>query len=457
MVRAEAPGPAAPQGRAPILSRALWTVGGYGASLVLRLGSNVVLSRLLAPEILGVMAIINSLRYGVELLTDVGIEQNIVHNKRGLESDFENTAWTLQILRGAFLSAIFLVMVPFVAPFYRIEPALLTTMSAVPLLGSLTSTAVFRLSKQLDVRGRNLFELRCELLGFVVTVGLALATPTAWAPVVGALCAVGGRAAMSYRLPRPSHRLLLNRGYIREIVGYGKWIMVSSLLLYASTNLDRIFLGRVEALTVLGIYSLARTIADLPPTLAGRLSYQLLFPTIAAARTTERPDAVARLSRTRLGFVLLASFCLGTAMAWSDVAVRILYDVRYASAGWMLLVLLGGSWFAVLANLNEAILLGNGRPLYGGLASGVRLAVLAVGLPLGFWSAGLLGAILAVSASEVGRYGAVLAAQARLGQGYVRQDLAATAAVAALFLAWTLARQGAELGQPWLGMPGIGR
>src|SRR5207245_2219065 len=54
-----------------------WVTFSYGTVLFLRLLNNVILARILAPPILGLMAIVNAIRTGVELLSDVGIMQNI--------------------------------------------------------------------------------------------------------------------------------------------------------------------------------------------------------------------------------------------------------------------------------------------------------------------------------------------------------------------------------------------
>src|SRR4051812_14004421 len=87
-----------------------WTTLGYGGVQVLRLLNNVILTRLLAPPIFGIMALVNSIRTGVELLSDVGIVQNIVSNPRGAEPNFQDTAWTLQVTRGIFLAILCLVL-----------------------------------------------------------------------------------------------------------------------------------------------------------------------------------------------------------------------------------------------------------------------------------------------------------------------------------------------------------
>ena len=102
-----------------------WTTFGYGAVQILRLISNVVLARLLAPPIFGLMAVVNTVRTGVELLSDVGILQNIVSNPKGDDPSFYNTAWTIQALRGIVLAACGLILSVPVARFFN-HPELAT-------------------------------------------------------------------------------------------------------------------------------------------------------------------------------------------------------------------------------------------------------------------------------------------------------------------------------------------
>jgi hypothetical protein len=92
--------------RASLLRGGLWAMGGYAASQGLRFAANLVLARILAPDALGVLFIVNTIRVGVELLTDLGIEQSIVHNERGLQPAFLRTAWTLQVLRGEAIAVL---------------------------------------------------------------------------------------------------------------------------------------------------------------------------------------------------------------------------------------------------------------------------------------------------------------------------------------------------------------
>src|SRR5580658_4999607 len=102
-----------------LLRGTIWTLGAYGISTGLRFVTNVVLARLLAPEIFGTMFIVYSLRTGIELISDIGIGQNLIQSKHAEEPDFYNTAWTLQLVRSFFLWVAFSAAAIPMAHFYQ--------------------------------------------------------------------------------------------------------------------------------------------------------------------------------------------------------------------------------------------------------------------------------------------------------------------------------------------------
>lgn len=441
--------------RSSLLHKIMWTAGAFGASFLLKIASTVLLARLLAPEIFGVMVVVQSIRIGMELLTDVGIEQNIVNHHHGLTPRFFNTAWTIQIVRGLLLSLLFAALSPWLSAVYRLDPTIFLAVSCAPLLNSLASTSIFVLVKTLEVRRRNLFELQAEVINFLLCVGLALLMPTVWALIWGMLLSIAARSALSYRLPHPAHRLLLDRRHVREILGFGKWIMASSLLNYASTYIDRLFIGRMAPMQALGLYGIARNISDLPGSLAGRLGYRVFFPLIARLKASRDEAALREFARVRLLIVVVAACGVGMVAAGADIAVDILYDDRYRAAGPILFLLLLSAWFTVLAQLNEVALLGLGRASAVSYANGVRIALLCLFMPPGFHYHGLAGATAALVASEAGRFLHMSVASLRqraLGIAFGRQDAGGTLLFLIVVGVLTAARHRLGLGVPWAGL-----
>ena len=75
-------------------------MGGYALSQVLRLGGNLLLTRLLFPEAFGLMTTLMVINTGLVMLSDVGIEQAVIRSEHAEDERFLNTAWSLQVMRG---------------------------------------------------------------------------------------------------------------------------------------------------------------------------------------------------------------------------------------------------------------------------------------------------------------------------------------------------------------------
>src|SRR5580658_4675768 len=93
--------------RALAVRVAAWTAVGFGGAQVLRFAFNLILTRLLYPELFGLMALAFSVITGLNLFSDFGTAAIVVSHPRGADREFLNTVWSLQILRGLVLAAVF--------------------------------------------------------------------------------------------------------------------------------------------------------------------------------------------------------------------------------------------------------------------------------------------------------------------------------------------------------------
>ena len=86
---------------ARVMRGSVLTAGSYAIAQGLRLVSNLILTRLLFPEAFGLMALVSVFLVGLAMFSDVGIGPAISQSKRGDDVGFLNTAWSIQVLRGA--------------------------------------------------------------------------------------------------------------------------------------------------------------------------------------------------------------------------------------------------------------------------------------------------------------------------------------------------------------------
>lgn len=405
-----------------------WVTGTYIAQQGLRLLSNIILAWLLAPALLGTMLLIHTLRTGGELLTDVGVGQSIVNNARGNEPDFYNTAWTIQIVRGLLLFALAIALTAPIAHGYD-NPELLVLLPAIApifILTGLTSPSRFLLQKRLEVKKLALFDLSSALFGTAVQIALALYTPTIWALVWGLLIGAALPAAASFFLiDWRSHRIRWDAAAAKDILHFGRWIFLASLIYFLAMNFDRLYFAEAISLTLLGVYGIARTFADTIMQLFQRMGSLLIFPKVSAS--AQRGYDLQRAIRPlRLGTLIVVAIGLAGGIAFADQFIYLVYDERYHAAGLFLSILLVGTWFGILAAMADALMLGVGQPSGVAFSNGAKLAVVAAALPIVLPRYGLSAALVMFVVAEAVRYGVLAWRKRHAGLSFLRQDAALT-------------------------------
>src|SRR5450432_1882021 len=133
-----------------LMRGSMWRLGAYCVGTILRFAPNVVLARLLAPDIFGTMLIVNSLKTGIELISDIGIGQNLIQSKNAEDPDFYNTAWSLQLIRSFALWLAFSAAAFPMAQFYQ-SPVLIYVVPVTALniiFAGLTSVSKSLLQKR---------------------------------------------------------------------------------------------------------------------------------------------------------------------------------------------------------------------------------------------------------------------------------------------------------------------
>lgn len=410
-----------------------WVSFAYAGQQVLRLATNVALARLLAPELLGMMLLVNTLRTGGELLSDVGIGQSIVSHRRGHERDFYSSAWTIQIVRGLLLFAIALAASPLLAHLYDEAQlrVILPAASAVFIIGGLASPARFLLLKRMDLKTLAGFNLGVAGFSAATTITLSFFFPSIWALIGGLLIGESVATLGSFVLLRECRpKLMLDGQAAKEILHFGKWVFVSSLIYFSASNFDRLYLADAVPFAVLGVYGVARTISDSVALFAQRLGGSIVLPKISAARH-RGADLRKSLASLRLAAVGGGSLFLGVGVALADQFVILLYDTRYSAAAIYLPMLLVGTWFAVLSSIAESTLLGVGKPAALAAGNSAKFLLVVVAAPPALVKYGLVGAIVVFVAAEVARYVTLVVQQRFSGLAFVRQDALATAALLA--------------------------
>lgn len=380
----------------------LWTLLGYGGTQVLRLGSNLLLAYLLFPEAFGVMALVNAFLMGIEMFSDLGIWRSCVQNPRGAEPRFLGTAYTIQAARGVGLWLTTWALAWPYATFYD-EPMLapyLVVVGATSVLRGFESTAVFTLHREVAMRPLTLLELGSRGVQAVVTVGWAAVDRDVWSLVAGGVAYAVARLLGSHLLlGRRTARFAWDRSARRELVHFGKWLVLSSILTFAMANADRLILGKVVSKEELGLYSIALGYTSIAVAIAFQLADSVLFPILSRAQGDRIRVVELYLGSRRVVLWAAAGLCAAIVMG-APPFFELLYDSRYLEAGTIAQWLTLPTWTTVLFIGSDLVPLAFGRSRVQFLGNLVR----AAGVPLALWGfslAGLPGLIVGMATSSV--------------------------------------------------------
>ncbi|HEY9742005.1 MAG TPA: oligosaccharide flippase family protein [Coleofasciculaceae cyanobacterium] len=388
----------------------IWTIAGYGASQVLRLGGNLILTRLLEPKLFGLMALVYVFITGLHLFSDLGLGTSIIQNKRGDDPAFLNTAWTLQVVRGVILWFCSLLLAWPVAAFYN-EPELrwlVPVVALTALIAGFNSTAVFTLNRRMEVGQVAMFEFGGQFITLLVTIIWATFDHSIRALVIGAIASELARLVWSFRMmPNSSNRFVWDKEASKELFSFGKWIFISTAITFFAEQADRLILGKLIPLELLGVYGVAMTFADLPRNVTNALSGKVIFPALSRIADLPRQEIRAKLLHNRKLILLALTFGLAVLISFGDVLIKVLYDKRYIDAAWMLPILALGIWPRMLCNTNEPSLMAIGKPQYGTFAQVTRFVWTSLGVMLGFHLFKVPGAIIAVALNDLCYYSVI--------------------------------------------------
>ena len=429
----------------PVVAQLSWIVGPFGFLQVVRLVTQIVLARLLAPEMFGLMLLVNTLRTGAELLSDIGIGQSVVRSQNGDDPVFLNVAFTVQVVRGLFLTALMAALAYPMASLYD-EPQLLIIMLAVSpifLISGLRSPALFIVQRHIRLRARAKYDVVTVVFQCAFTIVLAWYLENVWALVLGLVVSTAFSTLLSFFVARGYQpRLSWRKDHFLEIFHFGKWIFLGTALYFVATSFDRLYFVAALSLSLAGVYGIARTFSELLSALAQRIGNQLVFPKVAALQD-RRAELAPRLRKARAQALVSIAVLAGVGVAGSDAFILFAYDARYHAAAIMIPILLIAVWFGMLSFFSESMLLGCSRPIPGAIANGAKFAVLLVGLPLSIAAGDFMYALGVIVLSEIARWLAIAPAARSEGFARIRDDvlltflMLAVAIVAKTVLSWT--------------------
>lgn len=325
-----------------------WMIAGRWGMRAIGLVSTIILARLLAPDDFGVIAIALIVVGLLETIAYAGVDLALMRPGSDTREHYD-TAWTIQLIQGALIAGVLLLIAPWVSPFFSEAraTAVIQVIALRPLIIGCQNIGTVAFRKELDFAKDFRFGIYTKLLNFTVVVGLAFWLRNYWALVAGMTSSSLIEVMLSYLMHPYRPRLCLQRR--REIWGFSQWLIISRVGSFLNRKTDELVVGRLLGTGAMGGYHVANELATMPSSELVMPLRRAMFPTLA--KVSENPAELERLFR--LSFSAMSVMCFSVGFGLMSIApelVPILLGEKWTSA------VAAMRWLAVHAAFSSLIL-----------------------------------------------------------------------------------------------------
>jgi O-antigen/teichoic acid export membrane protein len=388
--------------KAKVFRGGAWMGAGTFSEQVVRFGRNMLLTRILAPEAFGTMAIVASAGTILHTLTDIGVKESIIQNPRGAENRYISGAWWLALGRSSFLYAMVFLFAPWIAAFYgnhEIAPLLRVAALTVVLDGALSSKAYIAI-KQMNFAKWAAFQNGGGILGVLITVALSFYIRDVWALVLGTVSESLLRCLMSYALFPFLPSFSLDMHAIRDLLKFSKGLFGLAFLNLIFARTDVFVLAKLFSPAALGLYVVAINLVQTPAGFLMTLLGQTLLPTFSKVQSEPaRENRI--LLRVSSALVLVGMPVFAFMWFCGRSLLTLLYGARYSTATTALILASAVALLNILNGQITTVFYARGVPqLHRRAVAATAVAMVALIWPCAKWlgpAGGQLAALMSIA------------------------------------------------------------
>lgn len=310
-----------------------WGVAGSLIKVLLAIGVQATLARLLGPSEFGLFAIGLVMLGIASFFSDVGLATRLVQRETLEPGDVAFVlAWNT-LLSGAIALAV-LLGAELIAEGFK-KPAavdVIRVLALVLMVNAFTSISVALLRRSLNYKTIQIGEIFGYIVGFAgVGIGLAL-SPWSRFALVGAFVSQAAVTALYlYFQTRHTLRMTFKNADSSSFAGFGMAILATNLVNWYVSSVDKIFIGRAHPEATLGLYSTVQNLTGSPANVLYPQLQSIVFST--TARLQGDYDALGRTYLSLLATVLAVIIPLFAGLAViADVLAVFVYGSGWEAA-----------------------------------------------------------------------------------------------------------------------------
>jgi len=363
------------------------TLGAQAVRFVLQIGSLAVLSRLLTPAQVGLVAMVTAILNVAEIVRDFGLSSAAIQAPTLSDDERTNLFW-INLGIGGACSVVAAGLAPVLVAIYH-EPAIgpiVLTLAGIFVVSGANTQYRADLSRALRFRALAVTDVGAQVASIAVAILLAVRGAGYWAIVFQQITFVVTtftiNVAMCRWIPGRPRRHVPMRRFTR----FGASLLGTNLMGFVVNNIDNVAIGAVWGAGPLGLYSRAYQLLQVPLQQVNAPLSRVVLPILSRVQGDPlryegffRRFQLAVCYSLGLGFALLAAI--------SEPVVRVLFGPAWSGAAPILAVLAIGGIFKGIDSANYQMWVSKGLTSqlfkFYAVSRPIMVVVILAGLPWG--------------------------------------------------------------------------
>lgn len=339
-----------------IRSGALWMFMGRTGSQLLSFAFGVVLARLLAPDVFGMLLTIQIFTGIANFVAGGGMGQALVRAKDASRADYD-IVFSLQLAIGCVIYALFFVTAPLIAAAYNapLYADMVRVMALSFIFRPFSNVPASILHREMRFKGMTVVGLSTLVLSSSISIALAHHGFGVWALILGGLVSPILTIPAFGLLAKWRPRLSFDFRRARELARYGFLVSINDIVNHLRDQVSIFILSRTLGPASIGLYNKGESLAKMPHSFITGSVYQVLFRALASEQDNLDKCRYLFFRSIALVAVYATPFYIG--LLWlAEPLVRGLYGEKWVGAAGPLLILAFAWPFWLMENLSGSVL-----------------------------------------------------------------------------------------------------
>ncbi len=265
----------------------------------------IILARLLLPEQFGLIGMLMIFIAVAQTFLDSGFGAALIQ-KQNITDKHANSIFYFNILVSMIIAGCLCGLAPWVAAFYKqpILTTLLRLMSISLVLNAFGLVQNILLRKSLNFKTETKVSLISSVLSGIIGIGMAYQGYGVWSLAVQQIASALFRATLLWVFSDWRPLYLFSLQSLREMFGFGSKILCTGLLNTIFDNMYLIVIGKLFSPAVLGYYTRADNLQQLPSRTLSSMVLRVTFPVFSTIQDDrQRVKQGMKKALTMLGLV----------------------------------------------------------------------------------------------------------------------------------------------------------